>query len=91
MKRYTYFLKDSKFIRWQLLSDSCLDEYWKNFIEEHPESENEIQEAITYLKNKGLNYPAQEKVKITKTNIFLFSSCCYTYNWFFAIISQTGR
>lgn len=55
MKRYTYFLKDRKFIRWQLLSDSSLDEYWKNFIEEHPESENEIHQAITYLKNKGLN------------------------------------
>ncbi|MFA6702257.1 MAG: FecR domain-containing protein [Dysgonamonadaceae bacterium] len=55
MKRYTYFLKDKKFIRWQLLSDSSLDEYWKNFIEEHPESENEIHQAITYLKNEGLN------------------------------------
>ncbi len=55
MKCYTDFLKDKKFIMWQLLPDDALNAYWQDFIEQHPESKKEIQHAITYLKNEGLN------------------------------------
>ncbi|MDD2512089.1 MAG: FecR domain-containing protein [Proteiniphilum sp.] len=55
MKRYTDFLKDSKFIQWQLLPDDALNKYWQDFTEHYPESEKEIQRAIVYLKHEGLN------------------------------------
>ena len=53
--KYTDFLKDRQFIRWQLLPDDALNKYWQDFIKHHPESEKEIQRAITFLKNEGLN------------------------------------
>lgn len=53
--RYTDFLKDEKFLRWQLLPDESLDEYWKNFIRENPELNKEIQHAIADLKTTVLN------------------------------------
>lgn len=55
MKHYSDFLKDSKFIRWQLLPDDDLNEYWQDFIEEYPESEGEMERASLYLKSEGLN------------------------------------
>lgn len=55
MKRYTDFLKDSQFIRWQLAPDEELDVHWKKFIEENPDLSNELQRAIDYLKTNGLN------------------------------------
>lgn len=63
MKRYTDFLRDSKFIRWQLFSDDALNEYWLNFIAQHPEYEEEIQHAIVYLKNQGLNSSNLDKTE----------------------------
>lgn len=53
--RYTDFLKDEKFLRWQLLPDDALDEYWKDFIRENPELTGEMQHAIAYLKTALLN------------------------------------
>lgn len=55
MKRYTDFLKDRQFIRWQLAPDEELDKHWKEFIEKNPDSNNELQRAIDYLKTNGLN------------------------------------
>lgn len=53
--RYTDFLKDNQFIRWQLISDELLDNYWNDFFEKHPELTVEMQHAVTYLKKEGLN------------------------------------
>lgn len=55
MKRYTDFLKDSQFIRWQLAPDEELEAHWKEFIEKNPDLSNELQRAIDYLKTTGLN------------------------------------
>lgn len=55
MKHYTDFLKDGKFLRWQLLDDDALNQYWMNFKIEHPESIKEIEQAIVYIKNEGIN------------------------------------
>ncbi len=57
-KNYTHFtdlLKDQEFLRWQLLTDEKLNEYWHAFFVQHPELENELQKAIDYLKKEGLN------------------------------------
>ncbi|MDD3780772.1 MAG: FecR family protein, partial [Proteiniphilum sp.] len=57
-KNYTHFtdlLKDQEFLRWQLLPDEKLNEYWHAFFVQHPELENELQKAIDYLKKEGLN------------------------------------
>lgn len=53
--RYTDFLKDKKFLRWQLLPNDELDEYWKKFIRENPDLNEEIQHAIADLKTTVLN------------------------------------
>lgn len=55
MKRYTDFLKDSQFIRWQLAPDEELEAHWKDFIEKNPDVSKELQRAIDYLKTTGLN------------------------------------
>lgn len=52
---YTDFLKDPQFIRWQLLPNEQLNSYWDDFMKKHPELKDEIQQAVTYLKKKGLN------------------------------------
>jgi len=54
-KRYTDFLKDKQFIRWQLAPDEELEAQWKDFIKENPHLHIEIQRAIDYLKTTGLN------------------------------------
>jgi|SRR5690554_3951885 len=53
--RYTDFLKDRRFIRWQLMPDENLDAYWRNFMERHPQYDKEMRKAIMYLKKEGLN------------------------------------
>lgn len=53
--RYTDFLKDRQFVRWQLLPDEQLDDYWYGFMTNHPEHVEDIQKAIRFLKSKGLN------------------------------------
>lgn len=53
--RYTDFLKDKQFIRWQLVPDETLDGYWNDFIEKNPDLNDELQHAIDYLKTTGLN------------------------------------
>ncbi len=52
---YTDFLKDRQFIRWQLLPDEQLDNYWHDFMANHPEHVEDIQKAIRFLKSEGLN------------------------------------
>ncbi|SCD19300.1 sigma factor regulatory protein, FecR/PupR family [Proteiniphilum saccharofermentans] len=52
---YTDFLKDKKFIQWQLMPNENLDIYWQSFIGHHAEHKKNIQKAITYLKKIGLN------------------------------------
>ncbi len=53
--RYTDFLKDEKFLRWQLLPDEALNKYWDDFIRENPDLNEEIQRAIANLKTTVLN------------------------------------
>lgn len=55
MKRYTDFLKDRQFIRWQLAPDEELEAHWKDFIEKNPDLSKELHRAIDYLKTTGLN------------------------------------
>lgn len=62
MRRYSDFLKDSKFIWWQLLPDDALNKYWQDFTEQYPESGREMERASLYLKSEGLN-----KSSLTKT------------------------
>ena len=52
---YTDFLKDEQFIRWQLLPDEELNARWQDFMEKHPHLDEEIRQAIHYLKTTGLN------------------------------------
>jgi ferric-dicitrate binding protein FerR (iron transport regulator) len=52
---YTDFLKDKKFIQWQLMPDEELNLYWKNFIDQHPEKKKNIDKASSYLKKTGIN------------------------------------
>ena len=52
---YTDFLKDRKFIQWQLLPDNDLNIYWELFMQNHPELTEEIQKAILFLKSEGMN------------------------------------
>lgn len=67
---YTDFLKDQQFIRWQLLPDEQLNSYWDDFVKEHPELKDEMQQAVTYLKKKGLhksNLSDRERTELLHT------------------------
>ena len=52
---YTDFLKDEQFVRWQLLPDEELNTQWQDFMKKHPHLDEEIRQAIDYLKTTGLN------------------------------------
>ncbi len=52
---FTDFLKDEKFILWQLLPDNKSDEYWGSFIKNNPHLILEINKASAFLKTTGLN------------------------------------
>ena len=52
---YTDFLKDKRFVRWQLAPDDQLEQYWIDFIDENPHLEEELNKAVHYLKTSGLN------------------------------------
>lgn len=52
---FTDFLQDRKFLRWQLMPTSELDEYWHDFFEVNPQLKKEMQMAAEYLKSEGLN------------------------------------
>ena len=54
-KRYTDFLKDQHFLRWQLLPDEELEAYWAEFAESNPQLAGELARAVRYLKTTGLN------------------------------------
>lgn len=61
MTHYRYyidFLKDHKFIRWQLMPDEALDAWWQDFIEENPHLKGEMTQAAAFLKNKAINRSA---------------------------------
>lgn len=67
---YTDFLKDQQFIRWQLLPDEQLNSYWDDFVKKHPELKDEMQQAVTYLKKKGLhksNLSDRERTELLNT------------------------
>lgn len=67
---YTDFLKDQQFIRWQLLPDEPLNSYWDDFVKKHPELKDEMQQAVTYLKKKGLhksNLSDRERTELLHT------------------------
>lgn len=53
--RYSDFLKDKQFIRWQLMPDEEINNLWNDFMIDHPELVKEIEQAIDYLKTEGLN------------------------------------
>lgn len=53
--RYTDFLKDKQFIRWQLAPNRELEAHWEDFIKQNPELKIALQQAIDYLKTTGLN------------------------------------
>lgn len=53
--RYTDFLKDKQFIRWQLVPDEELKAHWESFIEKNQHLSDELRQAIDYLKTTGLN------------------------------------
>src|SRR5690554_2766157 len=53
--RYTDFLKDKQFIRWQLAPDEELEAHWEGFIKQNPELKIALQQAVDYLKTTGLN------------------------------------
>lgn len=52
---YADFLKDKKFIQWQLMPDEALKAYWQEFIRQHPHLTPELHRAEAYLKKAGLN------------------------------------
>lgn len=52
---YVYFLKDKKFIQWQLVPDASLNAYWNQFIKDNPDSVVEMEYAVDYLQTIGLN------------------------------------
>lgn len=52
---FTDFLQDRKFLRWQLMPTSELEEYWHDFFEVNPQLKKEMQMAAEYLKSEGLN------------------------------------
>lgn len=54
-RRYTDFLKDKQFIRWQLMPDEELEAYWEGFIEKNQHLNDELRQATDYLKTTGLN------------------------------------
>ncbi|ULB34612.1 MULTISPECIES: FecR family protein [Proteiniphilum] len=53
--RYTDFLKDKQFIRWQLAPNRELEAHWEDFIKKNQHLNYELQQAIDYLKTNGLN------------------------------------
>ena len=53
--RYTDFLNDPRFIRWQLIPDEETNRYWEELLRQHPEWKSEMDEAISYLKQKAMS------------------------------------
>lgn len=52
---YINFLKDKKFIQWQLVPNVSLNAYWEQFIKNNPDCIIGMEQAIDYLKTTGLN------------------------------------
>lgn len=53
--KYTDYLTDPQFIRWQLMPDEDSIAYWDEYIQRFPDAIKEIRYAISYLKKEGLN------------------------------------
>lgn len=65
------FLKNERFIKWQLFPDEEDHLYWNSFIKKYPEQNAVINEAISLMKGTKLNaysYSRAEKEEIW-TNI----------------------
>ena len=61
------FLKDERFIKWQLFPDEEDHLYWNSFIKKYPEQNEVINEAISLMKGTKLNaysYSNTEKEEI---------------------------
>ena len=43
------FLKDDYFIRWNVQNDESCNAFWKNFLEQHPEKREAVQQAVDLL------------------------------------------
>ncbi|MBF0647923.1 FecR domain-containing protein [Dysgonomonas sp. GY75] len=54
-KKYIDFLTDEDFIKWQLYPTQELDDYWKNFIEKNPDTEETLQTAIDKFRCVRIN------------------------------------
>lgn len=63
---YTDFLKDKRFIQWQLMPDESLNSYWDEFFTAHPELQDMSQKSILYLKKKGMNKSSLSETEKTE-------------------------
>lgn len=61
---YIHFLKNKDFVRWQLLQDDELNDFWINYQEENPEAEIHMQKAIEILKSDTFNKNTLEDADI---------------------------
>lgn len=52
--RYTDFLRNPRFIQWQLMPDEENIKYWNNLLQKHPEWEVEMERAASSLKLKTM-------------------------------------
>lgn len=53
--RYTDFLKDEKFVRWQIMPDDELERHWTEFLSQNKQLADEANRASQFLKSTGLN------------------------------------
>ncbi|MBB4037864.1 ferric-dicitrate binding protein FerR (iron transport regulator) [Dysgonomonas hofstadii] len=54
-KEYIYFLNNKNFIEWRIARSEELNEYWKEYLQNHPEDEEAINTAIEKCKSIRLN------------------------------------
>ena len=57
------FLKDERFIKWQLFPDEEDHLYWNSFIKKYPEQNEVINEAISLMKGMLILIQTQKKKK----------------------------
>jgi len=54
-KDYKYFLNNKSFIEWRILQSKELGEYWREYLQNHPQEEEAINTAIEKCKSIRLN------------------------------------
>lgn len=52
---YTDFLHDDEFVRWQILKDDSLEQYWSDYISQHPDVRSHFEDAISHLDTVKMN------------------------------------